>query len=325
MRGPITQEAAQQFIPAFYTALQNGLNVEAAVAAGRSALAIGLSGTLDWCLPILYTNEGISDKAPLPQAADQLGGLLGHPAATLLLARAIACFGVAHLIVGTLTGLSGRQPPLPDERVLAGISIVLFIASLAIAAWAYGGHAYKSVAAPRALPSVSVPRLALFLRIWASAAIGTGLAMTFVGLAAVSAGGSGCMVCMVATRTMACLGAECARRSVAGLPANARTWIGFPQQRAGHSGDDGLARVVDAACGILDALPSPLGRVVGRRLDHSAFGKLLDWALLPCVRVFLVAGRKIQAGNAAFVCLKTTSTQFLIDVYQKRRQEVFIQ
>jgi len=100
MQAAILQEAARFFIAAFYEALQQGDSIEYAVAAGRAAIAANLPGTIDWCLPILYTNLGLPD----PSSAAKVSGHLWQ---WVSLPGALKWFGVGNLILGGLHTLVG--------------------------------------------------------------------------------------------------------------------------------------------------------------------------------------------------------------------------
>ncbi len=125
MQGPISQAAASDFTTAFYRALQREWNVEAAVAAGRTAIAVHRADALDWCLPVLYTGEGVNEQPPLPKTADAIGQWLLHPAALRRLSAANLTLGALQLTVGLLALLSEAEFPLPDARLVTGFTVLL--------------------------------------------------------------------------------------------------------------------------------------------------------------------------------------------------------
>ncbi|MBI5877204.1 MAG: CHAT domain-containing protein [Chloroflexi bacterium] len=191
MQGPITQEAAGVFIPEFYAALQAQGDVASAVAAGRSALATRLSRTLDWCLPILYVNEGIEDETQLSGLVTTVGGWLGQPDILHQLAYGNAMFGAMHLLTGSMLWLSDRHPRLPDSQVMAVLTAIAGAAALLQACLACVKLNVGGSNRPREAPQQPGERIALFLRAWAASAMGVGMGMIYVGMASVLLAGLG--------------------------------------------------------------------------------------------------------------------------------------
>jgi hypothetical protein len=80
MHRVVSDQSAIRFADQFYRALANGLPVDAAVAEGRKAIAIGIDGlgALDWLVPILYMrgNDGeLFDAKGVAELADVPGRL----------------------------------------------------------------------------------------------------------------------------------------------------------------------------------------------------------------------------------------------------------
>ena len=54
MQFEISDHAAVEFAPAFYTALANGIAVDGAVAEARKAISLALTNTVEWATPVLF-------------------------------------------------------------------------------------------------------------------------------------------------------------------------------------------------------------------------------------------------------------------------------
>jgi len=114
IQGDILQVAARHFIEAFYTELQRGSDIAYAVAAGRAEIAAHLPQTLDWCLPVLYTNVGLVDPSPDVKASEQFWQWMSVPQARQRLGMGNLVLGVLHLLVGLLLLLSKQTASLPS-------------------------------------------------------------------------------------------------------------------------------------------------------------------------------------------------------------------
>lgn len=176
-QGEILQESAQYFIAAFYAALQAGSPLDYAVALGRAAIAAHLPQTMDWCLPVLYTNAGFDQPSRLAQAAEYLWHWQSSPPARYWWAGINLACGGALLLVSTLMLLSGQtvslQPP-PVLTWIMGITVFLpFLLTLV---------AYPQLRGFIPPAWTAANKTATLLRALASAAIGLGLPMLYVWL-----------------------------------------------------------------------------------------------------------------------------------------------
>jgi hypothetical protein len=169
----ILQEAARHFIGAFYAELQRGQSMEHAVAVGRAAIAANMPQTIDWCLPVLYTNVGIPEQSLPGKLADRLWHWIGSPEASQWLGAANIVLGVLHFSVGLLLLLSNSAPALP------GVHLMLF-AGLAIIPVLLTAGAY--LLGPLNIPQEYPPpvKTALIARSFGSAAIGLGLPSMYI-------------------------------------------------------------------------------------------------------------------------------------------------
>jgi hypothetical protein len=169
----ILQDAARHFIEAFYSELQRGQPIAYAVAVGRAAIAANMPQTIDWCLPVLYTNVGISAQ-PLPaKLADRLWHWIGSPEANRQLGAANVVLGILHLIVGLLLFLSDSAPALPDVHFMT--FGVLTIVPVLLAA---GAYLLGPLQIPEKYPSPV--KAALIARSFGSAALGIGLPNLYI-------------------------------------------------------------------------------------------------------------------------------------------------
>jgi hypothetical protein len=118
----ILQDAARHFIEAFYGELQRGQPIEYAVAVGRAAIAANVPQTIDWCLPVLYTNVGFSAPPLLSRLAARLWHQIGSPGAEQWLGAANIVLGALHLVVGLLLLLSKQVLALPGAHLMNWIT-----------------------------------------------------------------------------------------------------------------------------------------------------------------------------------------------------------
>jgi hypothetical protein len=186
IQSKILQDAAKYFIEAFYAELQRGRSIEYAVAFGRAAIAAHLPQTMDWCLPILYTNVGLPEQPPVDRAADRLWHWAGFPGTLQQLRTFNIVLGALHLAVGLLLLLSGKGPAWPDLDFVNWTTGILAVIPVLLTTSAY---LFKRVSTPREWP-FSV-RSALVMRSLGSASIGLGLSIMyawFVWILSVSVG-----------------------------------------------------------------------------------------------------------------------------------------
>lgn len=174
MQSDILQDAAGYFIRAFYAELQRGQSVEYAVAVGRSAIAINMPQTNDWCLPVLYTNTGLPKQAPLPRAGDYLWQWAGRPEALKWIGTGSIILGILHTIVGFLLLLSKAMLPTPAvsniDWITGGLAMMPFIITA-------GAYLTGILSIPRGW-SFST-RVALVLRSLSGASIGLGIPILY--------------------------------------------------------------------------------------------------------------------------------------------------
>jgi hypothetical protein len=171
MQADILQEAAKHFIQAFYSALQENKPVEVAVAAGRAAIAAAMPGSVDWCLPVLYTGVGLPEEG-LPRAAsERVWHWFGHEGRQQI-AFGTLTFGAVSLFVGLLLLLSQAAPALPTVRVVGRVTGGLALLPLLLSMFVSQD---RRLAAPTGwlLPA----RAALMLRVAGAASIGFGFSM----------------------------------------------------------------------------------------------------------------------------------------------------
>ena len=175
MQGEITQDAARYFIQAFYKALQEGRSLDYAVAAGRFVIYAHLPGAIDWCLPVLYTNIGLAEKAPLRKTISAIEDWFRHPETTHPIAMASFLLGGAHLATGLLLWRQGLTVLLPSANFLAMALGWLVVAPPLIAWWVL--HAGQ-LPIPTDWPAST--QRALQVRVLGAASIGIGLPMLYV-------------------------------------------------------------------------------------------------------------------------------------------------
>jgi hypothetical protein len=174
MQEEFTQDAAKFFTQTFYAELQKGHTIEYAVAAGRSAIAALMPGTIDWCLPALYTNVGVHDEPPILKASSRIWQWFSQPPAQHQIGVISLLFGALHLCVGLLLLLSGISLPLPDADFLiwmiGGLAALPLFLSI-------GTYLWRPLRIP---PSWSTStRTALMLRLFSAASISLGLATLY--------------------------------------------------------------------------------------------------------------------------------------------------
>jgi hypothetical protein len=126
MQDEILQQSAGVFAQTFYTELQRGKSVEAAVMHARHAIAAAGPLTIDWSLPALYTNVGIAEEGQVARVGNQFERWLSEPEGKRQLAQFNLLFGAIHLLVALLLWLSSAAPPLPAIE-LTRITTVLLL------------------------------------------------------------------------------------------------------------------------------------------------------------------------------------------------------
>jgi hypothetical protein len=163
----ILQDAARHFIEAFYVELQRGQPIEYAVAVGRAAIAANVPQTIDWCLPVLYTNVGFSEPPLLSRLAARLWHQISSPEAEQWLGAANIALGALHLIVGLLLLLSRQVLALPGAYLMNWITggLVALPVFLTVGAYLLGALRVPDEYPPGV-------RVALIARSFGSAALG---------------------------------------------------------------------------------------------------------------------------------------------------------
>jgi hypothetical protein len=141
----ISDRAAVEFTRGFYSAIADGLPVDAAVAEARSAVSYAIEGTLEWGTPVLYMRSPdgrIFDLAPRPQP------VVGS--AALIAARPAP---VETTLPATPTALPVAPPPRKHGsrwRVLAAALAVIVVAVVFVLSQPAGRPSQSAVAAPTA-------------------------------------------------------------------------------------------------------------------------------------------------------------------------------
>lgn len=170
MQAKIHPQAAESFTQAFYGALQEGHDFDVAVARGRAKMATQFPSASDWCLPVLYTNVGVSDQIsadePLWQWFSQL--------AQRVIPRASLALGAFLLVVGLLLLLSGAAPALPDVLFLVRTTTWLIALPPLVAFAVY-------LSGPLPIPSTWTlsHRAALAIRLLATASVALGFSLFY--------------------------------------------------------------------------------------------------------------------------------------------------
>ncbi len=174
-QGDILQESTQHFIAAFYQELQQGRPIAYAVAVGRAAIAIHLPHTLDWCLPVLYTNVGLPEPPTITQSAEQLWRWMSAPFASRWLGALNLGMGSLFSLLSLLLLLSGQTIRVDFPASLnwiAGIQALLPVA-LSLAA----ARTWRTLIPPDW--SANNTQM-LYARMLASGAIGLAISMLYV-------------------------------------------------------------------------------------------------------------------------------------------------
>jgi hypothetical protein len=104
MQYEISDGAAIEFCRGFYSAVADGLPVDAAVAEARAGVSYAIEGTLEWGTPVLYM------RSPTGKIFDMVAPVATGPAAPLI---PVASAPVAG---------RGRRPPVP---VLVGVAVIV--------------------------------------------------------------------------------------------------------------------------------------------------------------------------------------------------------
>lgn len=174
IQGDILQESAKHFIEAFYTELQRQGDIAYAVAVGRAAVAAYAPETLDWCLPVLYTNVGFDEAPAGIQQAERLWQWMSCPQSRRRLGIGNLILGSLHLLMGILLLISRYRPAMPLMPFLDEIAVIFTVLPLATSVIFY--H-HKSPAIPKHWSTML--RLALFARVFGAAALGFGLSFCY--------------------------------------------------------------------------------------------------------------------------------------------------
>ncbi len=175
MQSDISQGAAQHFVEAFYAELQRGQPVDYAVAVGRAIIAANLPQTIDWCLPVLYTNIGLPEPLPLVGIANRLWQWVSSPQARWRLGVANGVLGILHLIVGLLLSLSNKRLALPDAHLANWLTAGLVVAPALLTVSAY---LLKRLAIPAMWPRSA--KTALIACSFGAAALGLSMPILYV-------------------------------------------------------------------------------------------------------------------------------------------------
>lgn len=125
MQDEIRQKSAGVFAQTFYTELQRGQSVEAAVMHARHAVAAASPLTIDWSLPALYTNVGIAEENQVARVGNQFERWMVGPEGKRQFARFNLLFGTVQLLVALLLWLSSAAPPLPAIELILRTTLLL--------------------------------------------------------------------------------------------------------------------------------------------------------------------------------------------------------
>lgn len=175
IQGDILQESAKHFIETFYAELQRGNDIACAVAVGRAAIAAYVPQTLDWCLPVLYTNVGLDEPPAGIKHAERLWQWMSAPQSRKWLGRGNLLMGGLHLTIGLLLLMSRQAIALSSMPLVNVITAVAAILPVLITFLFYRN------ATPTALKSwVFTSRLRLLARAFGAAALSFGLASWYV-------------------------------------------------------------------------------------------------------------------------------------------------
>jgi len=175
MQEAITQDAAQDFSQAFYTALQNGQGIDYAVAAGRSAIAAHLPGAIDWCLPVLYTSIGLAEESQWNSVIDWIGDWFRRPEALHPVAIASYTLAGAHLAAGIELWLRGESLALPDATLMTRALGWLVLVPLLVTFWLL-----RTKELPMPTNWSGATYWAFVVRVFSAATVGVGLPILYV-------------------------------------------------------------------------------------------------------------------------------------------------
>ncbi len=169
MQGDLPQRALPHFTQALYQALDEHQDIPRAVATARHQIASLVPDTADWCMPVLYTNEGLAETTTIQRWADQL---IDKVTNSHYLQHLFWKLTAVHLLVAMALGLSGVQQPLPDWEILGyaiawtGLCTPIIIL---IMQWRSRQQLLKA--------SPNHSKLSLFCWLYATSIIGQGLLM----------------------------------------------------------------------------------------------------------------------------------------------------
>lgn len=175
MQEKITQAAARHFSQAFYMELQKGQDIDYAVAMGRSAIAAHLTGAIDWCLPVLYTNLGLPDKGSISQGIEWIEDWFRRPNAIHPIAIASFALGGAHLATGLQRWLQGTTLILPDAHLMLNALGWLVLAPLLVTWWLL-----RTKTLPVDMHWSRATYAAFVVRVFSAATVGIGLPLLYL-------------------------------------------------------------------------------------------------------------------------------------------------
>jgi|GEM_PF-2510127 len=174
IQGDILQESAKHFIEVFYTELQRGSDMAYAVAVGRAAIAAHIPQTLDWCMPVLYTNVGLDEASTGVKRAERFWQWMSAPQARRRLGLGNLILGGLHLLVGLLLIISQYTMTLPQapfgNRITVALATLPILTTLLF---------YRHTASSLPKYWSSTTRLALVARIFNAASLGFGLPLCY--------------------------------------------------------------------------------------------------------------------------------------------------
>lgn len=193
MQGQITQEAAKHFIQAFYKTLQAGHDIAYAVAVGRAMIAANMPNTIDWCLPILYTNQGLPEPSIIDNAAEFFAQWMRSPGASRKIGFLHIGLGSLYLLIGGLLLISNANVNTPDLTIIKWLPLLFPIFPIILTTILYTAkrqviqsikdrHVYQSNLSVNPDSWSLTMHLTLLVHVLATASIMSGLSIAYVGL-----------------------------------------------------------------------------------------------------------------------------------------------
>jgi len=177
LQGDILQEAARHFIETFYAELQCGNDIAYAVAAGRAEIAAHLPQTLDWCLPVLYTNIGLTESSPDIRGDEQLWQWMSAPQARQRLGTINFVLSGLHLLVGLLLFISRQMILLPSTPLLGWVTALVMLLPI-LATFTF----YRRTPPKTPEQWSASTQLTLLTRVLGSASLGLGIPVFYTWL-----------------------------------------------------------------------------------------------------------------------------------------------